>query len=68
MTMALQESKPLQVLSDDEIAERMAEVEKGQQLAGHFPDEDAIGRARRMLAGEISFEDALAEIDAKYPA
>ena len=37
----------------------MAEVEKGQQLAGHFSDAEALDRARRILTGETSFEDAL---------
>lgn len=40
----------------------MAEIEKGQQLAGHFPDADALTRARRVLVGEISEEDAMREI------
>lgn len=40
----------------------MAEIEKGQQLAGHFPDADALARARRVLVGEISEEDAMREI------
>lgn len=40
----------------------MAEIEKGQQLAGHFPDADALARARRVLTGEISEEDAMREV------
>ena len=40
----------------------MAEIEKGQQLAGHFPDADALARARRVLVGEISEEDAMREV------
>ncbi|WP_251454429.1 hypothetical protein [Microbacterium sp. Marseille-Q6648] len=40
----------------------MAEIEKGQQLAGHFPDAGAFARARRVLVGEISEEDAMREI------
>lgn len=40
----------------------MAEIEKGQQLAGHFPDVDALARARRVLVGELSEEDAMREI------
>lgn len=40
----------------------MAEIEKGQQLAGHFPDGDALERARRVLVGEIAEEDAMREI------
>ena len=44
----------------------MAEVEKGQQLAGHFPDAEALERGRRIHRGEITIEEARAEIDAKY--
>ena len=40
----------------------MAEIEKGQQLAGHFPDAAALERARRVLTGEISEEAAMREI------
>lgn len=44
----------------------MAEVEKGQQLAGHFPDTEALERGHRVYTGETSIDDARAEIDAKY--
>jgi len=44
----------------------MAEVEKGQQLAGHFPNAEALERARRVYTGESSPAEARAEIDAKY--
>ena len=44
----------------------MAEIEKGQQLAGHFPDAEALERARRVYTGETSPAEARAEIDAKY--
>jgi hypothetical protein len=44
----------------------MAEVEKGQQLAGHFPNAEALDRGRRVYMGETSYDDARAEIDAKY--
>ncbi len=44
----------------------MAEVEKGQQLAGHFPDAEALERGRRVYTGETSIDAARAEIDAKY--
>jgi len=48
------------------VAEALAEIEKGQQLAGHFPDAEALGRARRVLTGELTEERAHAEIAAKY--
>lgn len=44
----------------------MAEIEKGQQLAGHFPDAEALGRARRIVTGETSPAAARAELAAKY--
>ncbi len=44
----------------------MAEIEKGQQLAGHFPNAEALDRARRVYTGELTTEDARAELDAKY--
>lgn len=44
----------------------MAEIEKGQQLAGHFPDAEALGRARRVLTGETTPDHARAELDIKY--
>ena len=44
----------------------MAEVEKGQQLAGHFPDAEALDRGRRVYRSELTIEEARAEIDAKY--
>ncbi|SDZ48329.1 hypothetical protein [Herbiconiux ginsengi] len=44
----------------------MAMVEKGQQLAGHFPDAEALERGRRVLDGDLTVEEARAEIAAKY--
>lgn len=49
-----------------DIENAMAEVDKGQQLAGHFPDAEALERGRRVLVGEISEEDAMNEIRRKY--
>ncbi|NQX26042.1 antitoxin VbhA family protein [Microbacteriaceae bacterium VKM Ac-2854] len=48
------------------VAEIMAEIEKGQQLAGHFPSAEALERGRRVLVGEITAEDAIQELRAKY--
>ena len=62
------ERKPVIVGRVRDIDRAMAEVEKGQQLAGHFPDADALDRARRVLTGEITVDEAYAELDAKYPA
>jgi hypothetical protein len=44
----------------------MAMIEKAQQLAGHFPDAEALDRARRVLEGEITAAEGYAELDAKY--
>ena len=60
--------KPVIVGRMRDIDRAMAEIEKGQQLAGHFPDADALGRARRILLGELTEVEAYAEIEAKYPA
>ena len=46
----------------------LAFVEKSQQLAGHFPDADALNRARRVLTGELTYEEAQAELDAMNQA
>ena len=41
-------------------------IEKSQQLAGHFPDAEALDRARRVLDGRTTPVEAYAELDAKY--
>lgn len=50
----------------DPIENCMQETEKGQQMAGHFPDEEALQRARDILEGRLTPEDARAELIAKY--
>lgn len=57
-------SRPL--VDADEIQMAMAEIEKGQQLAGHFPDAEALERAERVLTGAMSAEDAMDEVRRKY--
>jgi hypothetical protein len=49
-----------------DVEQEMAMIEKGQQLAGHFPDTEALGRARRILEGTMTGDEAMAELDAKY--
>lgn len=44
----------------------MAELEKGQQVAGHQPSAEALERAERVLDGELSLEEARQEIVARY--
>ncbi|MEO7017567.1 MAG: antitoxin VbhA family protein [Leifsonia sp.] len=65
MTMTLTTHGSRNVLSPDDADVRLVEIEKGQHLAGHFPDADALDRARRILVGEITPDEAYAEIDAK---
>ena len=57
---------PIRTLEGFELENTMAEIEKGQQLAGHFPDAEALDRARRVLTGDVSAEDAREEIRRKY--
>lgn len=45
-----------------DVEQAMAVIEKGQQLAGHFPSEEALDSARRILTGELSAEDAEVEL------
>ncbi len=58
--------EPRRLLSADEIESRLAEVKKSATLAGHLPNADAVDRARRLLTGQISLDEAQAEILAKY--
>ena len=44
----------------------MAEMEKGQQVAGHQPSAEALERAERVLDGKMSFDEARREIVARY--
>ncbi|WP_183092017.1 hypothetical protein [Mycetocola lacteus] len=41
-------------------------LEKIQQIGGHLPDADALGRARRILMGELTEAEACAELNAKF--
>jgi hypothetical protein len=55
-------------VDDGAAAELLAEIEKGQQLAGHFPDAEALDRAWRFLTGRITSAQADAELVTKYQA
>ena len=48
---------------DIDVERAMAVIEKGQQLAGHFPSAETMDRARRVLTGELSPEDARVEMN-----
>lgn len=49
--------------TSSQLDEHMALIEKGQQLAGHQPTAEDLDRARRILTGELSPEDARVEIE-----
>lgn len=59
-------TKTTQVVAEDgrviDVDQALAVVEKGQQLAGHFPSADDLDRARRVLTGELSTDAARAEV------
>ncbi len=59
-------TSPRTVPSADEAERVMAGVEKGQQLAGHFPSEQDLAAARAIAEGKVSLEESLAELDRKY--
>lgn len=44
----------------------LAEVGKGQQLAGHQPSKDALDMAPRIIDGDLAVEDAKAALVAKH--
>lgn len=47
-----------------ELEDALAHIEKGQQLAGHFPDAEALDLARRILEGVVTPEEGRAEMHA----
>ncbi|AJW80470.1 hypothetical protein [Clavibacter michiganensis] len=49
-----------------DVEQGMALVEKAQQLAGHFPNEEALGLARRVLEGTMTGDEARAQVAAKF--
>ncbi|MBF9334696.1 hypothetical protein PFZ49_11145 [Microbacterium lacticum] len=49
-----------------DVDSELSMIEKAQQLAGHFPDTEALDRARRILDGRSTAAEAYAELDAKY--
>jgi hypothetical protein len=49
-----------------DVEQGMALVEKAQQLAGHFPNDEALSRGRRVLEGTMTEDEARAEVAAKY--
>ena len=65
-SMAVPQKTPADTAAAVDVEETLAQIEKGQQLAGHFPEPDDMDRARRILTGEITQEQAFAEIREKY--
>lgn len=47
-----------------DVDQALALIEKGQQLAGHFPNSEALHRARRILLGDLSPAEAEREMHA----
>ncbi|MEV8168858.1 hypothetical protein AB0O70_13100 [Microbacterium paraoxydans] len=45
-----------------DVSRNVALIEKGQQLAGHFPAGSDLDRARRILSGELVPDAARAEM------
>lgn len=45
-----------------DVEQAMAVIEKGQQLAGHFPSAETMARARQVLTRELTPEDARARM------
>ena len=50
--------------SASDVHRNLALIEKGQQLAGHFPSDSDLDRARRILTGELAPEAARIEMRA----
>lgn len=50
-------------VSNVSIEQALAAIEKGHQLAGHFPSEAMMDRARRVLDGRLTAADAEAEMN-----
>ncbi|MCA0180837.1 MAG: hypothetical protein LCH77_14870 [Actinobacteria bacterium] len=57
-------TKTTDKLTASEIERGLACIDKGQQLAGHFPDAEDLDRARRILSGELTPEAAEMELHA----
>lgn len=64
--MAARTDKRAEALAGRDLEQAMAMVEKGQQLAGHFPDREALDRAEAILRGDLTYGQARAQILAMY--
>lgn len=63
---ALHMSPARATANSSSIDQTLALIEKGQQLAGHHPSNEALDRARRVLDGTTDVSAARAELAAKY--
>lgn len=54
--------------TEAEVMRSLALIKKGQQLGGHQPSAQDLDRARRILAGELSPEDARVEVQTALQA
>lgn len=54
------------ILAGAELENVMVAISKSAELAGHLHNPEAVDRARRILVGEKTLDEALTEIDAKY--
>jgi hypothetical protein len=52
----------------EDVERAVALIRKGSELGGHNLDDASIDRARRILTGELSEEDARAEMNAALAA
>lgn len=59
-------SGPHRVLTPREQALALSAIEKSQQMTGHFPTREDLDRARRVLDGSITLEQAFEELDANF--
>ncbi|SNU02047.1 hypothetical protein SAMN06298212_12330 [Ruaniaceae bacterium KH17] len=51
-----------QYLTGIELERALACIEKGQHLAGHFPDAEDLAAATRILTGQVTPEEAEIEL------
>lgn len=57
-----------QALTPEQVRQALAAIEKGHELEGQQIDAESLDRARRILTGELSPEDARIELDAALQA
>lgn len=53
-------------LTKDDAQRLLAEIEKGQQLAGHFPSSKTMDNVRLIIEGKIDVDQLIEETIQKY--